>query len=415
MKAVIWTDVFQIIIMFSGMIAIIIKGTYDVGGISELWRINAENGRLNFFDFDPNPLIRQSFWTLVFPPAIHSLATYSLEQQMVQRFACAKDIRTAQFALLLNVPLQFFLFSFCFFAGLVLYANYYNCDPLSKPNQTGVQSSNQLMTYFVMDKLYVVKGLSGLFISAILSASLSSISSSLNGIATIIWQDFLKRFRFFRELNDSKSTLTVKLLVLLFGCVCTLLAILISGLGGNLVQVSTTLNGSFNGPIIGLFILGCLFPFTNKYGASVGAVCGFIMGIWVSFGAFVMSPNYPKLNVSVECYNINNNTFQNQTVTTIESLVYINSLNTSESFVRSKEASNLYGFNRFYSLSYQLFNTIAVVTTVLSGIIISLLTGCYKNNLDESLLLFKGLKKCKINWKKTSKSISNNIENDENL
>jgi hypothetical protein len=51
--------------MFSGVIAVIVKGTIDAGGFSNLFEINHEGGRLNFFEFDPNPLIRQSFWSLV--------------------------------------------------------------------------------------------------------------------------------------------------------------------------------------------------------------------------------------------------------------------------------------------------------------------------------------------------------------
>lgn len=61
----IWTDAFQAFIMFSGVIAVIAKGTHDVGGFSNLFDINYYGERLNFFDFDPNPLVRQSFWSLV--------------------------------------------------------------------------------------------------------------------------------------------------------------------------------------------------------------------------------------------------------------------------------------------------------------------------------------------------------------
>lgn len=50
--------------MFSGVIAVITKGIIDVGGISNLFDINYFGGRLNFFNFDPNPLVRQSFWSL---------------------------------------------------------------------------------------------------------------------------------------------------------------------------------------------------------------------------------------------------------------------------------------------------------------------------------------------------------------
>lgn len=43
LKAVIWTDVFQTIVMFAGQLAVIIVGTHQAGGIAEVWR-KAQNG-----------------------------------------------------------------------------------------------------------------------------------------------------------------------------------------------------------------------------------------------------------------------------------------------------------------------------------------------------------------------------------
>ena len=374
-KAVIWTDVFQVSIMLIGVITIISKGVYDVGGFSELWKINYDNGRLNFIDLDINPFIRQSFWSLVIGNIIHSLMSYCIEQQMVQRFASAKSIRTAQYALLLNVPGQILMVSVCCFVGLVIFANYSTCDPLSIPEITGIKSPNQLVTYFVTDKLKVISGATGLFLAAILSGSLSSVSSTLNSVAAILWEDFLKRFSFFKKFDDRRSTLTVKLLVLIMGAICTLFSILLSTIGGNLVQISVTLNGSFNGPIIGLFLLGCLVPFSNSYGATIGAISGFGMGMWLSFGSFIMQPNYPKLNVNVDCKNI---TVMPTNITVL---------------ARGLEATNLSGFNRFYSISYTWFNPISVFTTLLIGIFASLLTCGNKKKLDDSVILFKCLQK----------------------
>ena len=57
-KAVIWTDMFQASIMLICMIIIFIKGTFDAGGLSQLWLINEKGGRLNFFVFNPDPFIR---------------------------------------------------------------------------------------------------------------------------------------------------------------------------------------------------------------------------------------------------------------------------------------------------------------------------------------------------------------------
>ena len=47
-KAVIWTDVFQITVMIAGFLMIIIKGSIDVGGLTEVWRIAEEGGRIDF-------------------------------------------------------------------------------------------------------------------------------------------------------------------------------------------------------------------------------------------------------------------------------------------------------------------------------------------------------------------------------
>jgi len=50
LKAVIWTDVFQSMIMVAGLIVVVIVGSIEVGGFSEVWRINKQFDRLNFFE-----------------------------------------------------------------------------------------------------------------------------------------------------------------------------------------------------------------------------------------------------------------------------------------------------------------------------------------------------------------------------
>lgn len=50
MKAVVWTDSLQLIIMFAGMFTLLITGSNKVGGLGEVWRIANENGRIRFFE-----------------------------------------------------------------------------------------------------------------------------------------------------------------------------------------------------------------------------------------------------------------------------------------------------------------------------------------------------------------------------
>ncbi|GFQ66608.1 putative sodium-dependent multivitamin transporter [Trichonephila clavata] len=51
MRAVLWTDLFQALIMLSAAFAVCVKGTMDVGGLSEVWRIAEEGQRIQFFEY----------------------------------------------------------------------------------------------------------------------------------------------------------------------------------------------------------------------------------------------------------------------------------------------------------------------------------------------------------------------------
>ncbi len=48
MKAVLWSDTVQFFFMFAGMLTIVIRGIFVSGGISRIWQLAEEGGRLNF-------------------------------------------------------------------------------------------------------------------------------------------------------------------------------------------------------------------------------------------------------------------------------------------------------------------------------------------------------------------------------
>jgi solute carrier family 5 (sodium-coupled monocarboxylate transporter), member 8/12 len=270
----------MLFVMFSGLIIIIIKGTLDIGSFSEMLNINRIGGRLDLFNFDPNPFVRQSFWSLYFGITVYYLMPYCIDQQMVQRFSSAKNVKTAQIALLLNAPGIFLLLNLCFVSGLVVFATYAFCDPLTKPNAI-IKSSNQILPYFVIDRLTSIKGAAGLFLSSIFAGALSSLSSILNSSAAILWQDFFKNLKYFQNSSDNQSTLVTKFCVIIVGILSTIIAFLISTIGGNILTINFSLNGAFNAPIVGVFILASVFSFTNKHGATIGLIAGFTVGIWL--------------------------------------------------------------------------------------------------------------------------------------
>lgn len=49
MKAVMWTDVVQIFLMFGGLIGIIVKGVIDNGGFDVIWKTMYDKDRIEFW------------------------------------------------------------------------------------------------------------------------------------------------------------------------------------------------------------------------------------------------------------------------------------------------------------------------------------------------------------------------------
>jgi sodium-coupled monocarboxylate transporter 8/12 len=289
-KGVIWTDLFQLVIMILSLLMVILNGLYDLGGIQNVFRISGEGGRLNLFDFNPDPFIRQSFWSLSIGFFFYGWVFYSSDQQMLQRFNASKSKKVAQRALLLNWPGCFIIFSLCCFSGLIVYATYADCDPLKSPNPlTKITNPNHLMIFYVKDKLEYLKGSCGFLIASIFCGSLSSISSTLSGMGAILWHDFFEN----KTRPEWMSQVAcLKLIVCVCGVSASILALFLANFGLNLIQLSTQLRGAFVAPILGLFLLGCFFSLTSKKGVITGAVVGFLFSLVICLGAYFEKPVY---------------------------------------------------------------------------------------------------------------------------
>jgi sodium-coupled monocarboxylate transporter 8/12 len=132
---------------------------------------------------------------------------------------------------------------------------------------------------------------------------------------------------------------------------------------GNLLQISSSLNGAISAPLTGVFLLAGFIPFSNAYGAFFGMISGLAFGFFLSYGAFVIKPEYPKLPVNTECYMNMTGISHNSTISNIFETRL------------GKEAINLTGWSKFFGLSYTWYSTIGIIVTILIGIIVSLATG----------------------------------------
>ncbi|KAH9370558.1 hypothetical protein HPB48_002511 [Haemaphysalis longicornis] len=260
MKAVLWTDLFQSILMFAAMFAVVAVGTYRMGGVYNVWSEAQAGGRIEFWNFDPDPTVRHSVWSLAVGVIFVYVSLYGVNQAQVQRLMTVSTLKKAQGALFLNWPILSALSLTASFAGIVMYANFRHCEPLLSGKIT---STDQVLPYFVMVFLGGVQGLPGLVVAGIFSGALSTVSSAVNSLAAVLLEDFLRPFCIPQKTYDKHASLILKVLAFSFGILCVLLTAVVEQLGG-VLQASFMIFGVVGGPLLGVFTLGLFCRKANQ-------------------------------------------------------------------------------------------------------------------------------------------------------
>ncbi|XP_058424557.1 sodium-coupled monocarboxylate transporter 1 [Diceros bicornis minor] len=377
LKAVIWTDVLQIGIILAGFSCVIIQAVVIDGGISTILKDAYEGGRLNFWDFNPNPLQRHTFWTIIIGGTFTWTGIYGVNQCQVQRYISCKSRFHAKMSLYINLLGLWAILICSVFCGLTLYSRYRDCDPWTAEK---VSAPDQLMPYLVLDILQDYPGLPGLFVACVYSGTLSTVSSSINALAAVTVEDLVKRR--FRSLSERSLSWISQGLSLLFGALCIGMAG-VASLMGTLLQASLSIFGMVSGPLLGLFALGILVPFANSIGALAGLLTGFAVSLWVGIGSQLYPPLPERtMPLSLETHGCNSTYNGTNWMTTTEM-----PLSASAFQVHNVERTPL--MDNWYSLSYLYFSTLGTLMTFFVGMLISLPTGGRKQNLDHRFLLTK--------------------------
>ncbi|XP_035407800.1 sodium-coupled monocarboxylate transporter 1 [Cygnus atratus] len=375
LKAVVWTDVFQVGIMVAGFSSVIIRAVVVQEGIGRIVNDSYHGGRLNFWDFNPNPLQRHTFWTIVIGGTFTWTGIYGVNQSQVQRYIACKSRFHAKMSLYINLVGLWAILVCATLCGLSLYSIYKDCDPWSAKQ---VSALDQLMPYLVLDIFKDFPGMPGLFVASAYSGTLSTVSSSINALAAVTVEDLIRPY--FRSLSEKKLSWISMGMSLFYGGVCIAMAALASLLGA-LLQAALSIFGMIGGPLLGLFALGILCSFANGIGAFVGLVTGFVVSLWVGIGSQIYPPLPERtLPLPLSTAGCNISISSNLTTSTANPLTTIFSTQAPERPVLA---------DRWYSLSYLYFSTLGTLITIVVGMIISLLTGGLKQNTDRKFLLTK--------------------------
>ncbi len=245
--AVVWNDAVQLVIYVGGALVaawLILEGV--PGGWPEVVSLAAAEQKLRVLNFSWDWSQPYTLAGGVVGGAFLTFATHGTDQMMVQRYLACRTQRDGQLALVVSgflVVGQFLLF---LMIGVLLYA-FYQLHPPAEP----LAQADRVFPMFIVD--HVPPGLTGLIIAAIFAAAMSTLSSSLNSLASSTVNDFYRPY-LKPEASDAHYLWASRLFTLAWGLVLAGISLLARNWGG-VLEVGLTITSIVMGSILGIFLL----------------------------------------------------------------------------------------------------------------------------------------------------------------
>ena len=281
-KAVVWMDVIQMGVYIGGAFLavwiLISRLSPDLDGATNMVR---EAGKLKLIDFGFSTSFRDfiaspyTFITALFGGAVFSVASHGTDQLIVQRLLATKNLRSSQRALIGSGFVVFLQFALFMCIGLLLFGFYSG----RTADQLGLASADEIFTKFIVEE--IPAGLSGLIIAAILAAAMSTLSSSINSLASSSTLDIYKPY--WGKTSSPERDLKISRAITIFwGVVITGSAFFFAALQLNspgqrpaVVELGLSIASYTYGGLLGVFLLGIF----SKRIRSTEALIGFFAGL----------------------------------------------------------------------------------------------------------------------------------------
>jgi len=282
MKAVLWTDTLQFVVLLLGVVVVIAAaGMLTPGGFAGAWQLAEEAGKTRVLDFSLGPMIRVTFWAALLGGVANNLVQMVTDQVAVQRYLTAKSLPEATRALWFKLWVTVPMVSLFYLTGTML-AGYYRAFPDRLPELT---SKDALLPYFVVSTLPAP--LPGLLMAAIFAATMSTVSAGINSLTGIVMVDFGRTRLAHHDAGETTAEAAgdaaredpalaaaqvrqARLLTTGFGLLVTVLGCF-AGLLGTLVEAPNRIFGLLGGPLLGVFFLGAL-SLTRRVGGTAALV-----------------------------------------------------------------------------------------------------------------------------------------------
>jgi len=279
MKAVVYGDMIQMIILFGGILICLGYGLYYLGGW-ETFTSNVDRSRLNAVDFSSLGIGNSEgfgFWPMIIGGFFLYASYYGTDQSQVQRLLSANSLSTVKKTILFNGILRFPLtLSYCIM-GLVL-----GTFAIQTPDfisQVPADKPDLMIPIFIRD--YLPHGIIGVLIVAILSAAMSSLSSAVNSLSAVSSEDFLANGK---DLSHEQYVKYSRLTALFWGVFCIILAFYAGNIANTVIEAINKVGSVFFGPILATFLAAVRFKRIHAKGMNIGLIVGVLCNVYLWLG-----------------------------------------------------------------------------------------------------------------------------------
>ena len=266
-EAVIWGDVVQGLILVCGAIfSVIYLAVGTEGGIGGCINIALENDKLQLFDWS-NTWSQATWWVIILGGLANNLISYTSDQTVIQRYLTTPDEKSAGRGILVNGVMSVFVSIAFYMIGTGLYT-FYKTHPAEIDITMG--QSDAIFPFFMMSQMPA--GVAGALIAAIFAATMSTISSNINSVATAFSIDFWKRFR---PTTDSQLVVVARWASVVSGVVGLLLALFMATWNiQSFLDFFNEVLGLLTSGLGGLFFIAVFMKRVKGYAALAGFVAG---------------------------------------------------------------------------------------------------------------------------------------------
>lgn len=280
LQAVVWTDAIQAVILIGGALlcTLMLGWTLPDGFVSGVATAFGE-GKMSLGDFSLSDWSSETFWVTIAYGIFLNLQNFGIDQTYTQRYVAAKTereaVRSMMGGALLYVPV-----SFVFVVIGTLLWTWVKGSPDVVPAEV-LAKSDAVFPWFIVNRLPA--GVSGLLVAAIIAAAMSTVSSTLNSGATVLLEDYRKRFAK-TEIPVSSQMRFLRWATL--GLAAFSIAVALGVM--NVSSVLTTwwaVQSVLSGGMLGLFLLGAFARRTRTQHAAIATVLGVLTVFWIVFGS----------------------------------------------------------------------------------------------------------------------------------